>query len=197
MRYIKQGIVRDGEGRIVSGALVRMFLAGTTTPANIYTTSTTMTVVNSVTSGLDGSFVFYVDDTDYSLTQLFKIVLSYSSRFNTQTWDGINIFSSTGTIFTGSLGVYCIVLKQTMTTDIILPYSDGFKTILLLDSNGAVRNVDFSGSYPIGYEVYCRNYGQYDIILDSVDTAIKVSPLEGISVYFDGVDWLSSRFGGN
>jgi hypothetical protein len=91
MRYIEQGIARDGSGRTVAGATVSVFLAGTSTPASIYTASTGGTAINSVTTGADGSFLFYVDDADYESGQLFDEVLS-ASRFASKTWYAKAIF---------------------------------------------------------------------------------------------------------
>ena len=83
MRYSHYGVFRDGNGRIIQSGTIAVFLAGTTTPATIYTTDVIVTSVNSVTSGTDGSFLFYVDTDDYSTDQLFKMILSKTGYTST------------------------------------------------------------------------------------------------------------------
>ena len=100
MRYIEQGTVRDGEGRIVAGATISVFLAGLPTPASIYVASTGGTAVNLVTSSSNGSFLFYVDDGDYATSQLFDVVISKGDRFDTITYYNRNIFKANSVIYT-------------------------------------------------------------------------------------------------
>jgi hypothetical protein len=69
-----------------------VFLAGTTTAASIYTTSTSATAVNSVTTdSSDGSFTFYVDNADYDTAQKFDITF-LASGFQDRTWSSVTIF---------------------------------------------------------------------------------------------------------
>lgn len=91
MRYNFKSVARDGAGNIVPSATVSVYLAGTTTAASVYATYTGGTAVNSVTTGTDGSFEFYVDDTDYAGTQRFKIVIS-KTGYSSITRDYISIF---------------------------------------------------------------------------------------------------------
>jgi len=91
MRYIKQGIARNGVGTIVPDATISVYLAGTTTAASIYAASSGGTAVNSVTSGDDGGFTFYVSRTDYEWDQLFKVVISKTGH-DPSTWDYVSIF---------------------------------------------------------------------------------------------------------
>jgi hypothetical protein len=90
MRSYYKGIARDQYGAIISGATVAIYLAGTTTVASVYTVSTGGTAVNSVTADAEGVFYFYVDTSDYSNIQLFKLVISYLG--NTNTYDNISAF---------------------------------------------------------------------------------------------------------
>jgi len=92
MRFPMYGIHRDGNGRIIQEGLIAVFLAGTVTPASIYTTLTSVTVVNSVTSGTDGAFLFFVDTNDYPKSQLFKMILS-KTGYTSDTIDDINIMA--------------------------------------------------------------------------------------------------------
>ena len=55
MRSYFQGTAKDGNGKVIAGATVSVFLAGTDTPASIYTTFTGATAVNSVVSATEGT----------------------------------------------------------------------------------------------------------------------------------------------
>jgi len=91
MRYIKQGIARNGVGTIVPSATISVYLAGTTTAASVYAAASGGAAVNSVTSGDDGSFTFYVSRTDYDWDQLFKVVISKAGH-DPSTWDYVAVF---------------------------------------------------------------------------------------------------------
>ena len=87
-RAVKQGVFRDGNGAVVTtsrNGTVAVFLAGTTTPANIYVASAGGTPVYSVNTDASGRFKFYVDSADYTVLQLFDIVLS-GTGVNAQTY---------------------------------------------------------------------------------------------------------------
>lgn len=71
---------------------VSVYLTGTITHASIYTTSTGVTAVNSVTSdSITGTFLFYVDNADYDTAQRFDIKLS-KLGFSPQTYSNIAVF---------------------------------------------------------------------------------------------------------
>lgn len=98
-RYIYNGVFKDGNGRVVTSGTISVYLAGGSTAANIYAASAGGSAVNSVTSdSTDGSFVFYVDDTDYAANQLFKITLS-KTNFTSKTYDDIEVFPHRRTAF--------------------------------------------------------------------------------------------------
>jgi hypothetical protein len=90
MRSYYKGVARDQYGAIISSASIAIYLAGTTTVASVYTVSTGGTAVDSVTSDAEGIFYFYVDTSDYSNIQLFKLVISHLG--NTSTYDNISVF---------------------------------------------------------------------------------------------------------
>jgi hypothetical protein len=90
MRSYYKGVARDQYGAIIGGATIAIYLAGTTTVASVYTVSIGGTAVNSVTADVEGVFYFYVDTSDYSNIQLFKLVISYLG--NTATYDNIVAF---------------------------------------------------------------------------------------------------------
>jgi len=112
MRHKYSGVFRDGAGNIVSGGTVSVYLAGTgtTAAASIYTTATGATAVNTVTSGTDGTFTFYVDRFDYDRNQQFKVVLN-KTNFTEKSYDYIEIKD----LITGT---YAISADKTVSTDL-------------------------------------------------------------------------------
>ena len=94
-RHAFNGVYQDGNGRVVPSGTVSVFLAGTSTAANIYTASTGGSVVNSVTGdSTDGSFVFYIDEDTYDHNQFFDIVLS-KTDFTSKTISDVIIVHDT------------------------------------------------------------------------------------------------------
>ena len=77
-RFIRNGVFKDGEGRVVEAGTITVFLAGTSTAAVVYPTSSGGSAIADakVTTLSDGTFSFYVDNSDYASTQLFDIQLS-------------------------------------------------------------------------------------------------------------------------
>lgn len=119
-RSVFHDVARDGNGVIVSGAVITVYLAGTSTLATIYASSTGAAASGSqVTSGSNGEFTFWVDDGDYGVTQTFKLSIAGPSNLNLQvtTIDYVPVFQNvipkkkytvhvggtiaTGTLFTG------------------------------------------------------------------------------------------------
>lgn len=92
-RYIYQGVARDGAGNIISSATVTVYLAGTSTLATIYSAVSggSADSDSAVSSSTDGSYSFYVDETDYATSQRFKIVIA-KSGYTSATFDYIVIF---------------------------------------------------------------------------------------------------------
>lgn len=91
-RHIFQSVFKDGQGRIIPSATVSVYLAGTVTTANVYSAATGGSPVTSVTTASDGSFAFYVSDSDFSLNQKFKITMT-KTDFATKSYDNITIFA--------------------------------------------------------------------------------------------------------
>lgn len=102
MRYYYKGLFRDGSGHPVLSGTASVYLAGTTTVASVYTTAVIVTAVNSVTSSTtDGTFEFYVDESDYGFGQKFKVVLS-KSGYTSQTYDNLEILKLPWTTSAGT-----------------------------------------------------------------------------------------------
>ena len=108
-RFICQGTWTDGGGVVVNEGTVTVYLAGTTTAATIYALETGDAASdNTVESDAYGHFVFWVDDSDYSMGQKFKYVLSKTS-YSPQTLDEIvlypNIRAGQATLVSGTVAV--------------------------------------------------------------------------------------------
>lgn len=70
-------IVRNSNGAIVVGAVITVFLAGTTTPVTIYNAQNAAVPVASVTTDINGKYLIFVDIAEYPMTTAFKLVTSY------------------------------------------------------------------------------------------------------------------------
>lgn len=91
-RFIFQSVARDGNAKVIPSANVTVYKADGTTKATIYAAETGSADADSiVTTGTDGSFQFWVDDSDYSLNQRFKFSIS-KTNFQTKSYDDIIIF---------------------------------------------------------------------------------------------------------
>ena len=140
MRRKYSATVRDRHGNIVSGASVSVFLAGTTTPASIYTTLTGAVAVNGTVSDTAGRYSFYVDTFDYDVDQTFKIVCSKGSM-TAVTLDNVFIEDIV-------LGEYSITENRTVTTTVAPP-----KGVTYNVATGVT--LTFTGSFSAGlYQVF-------------------------------------------
>jgi len=101
-RYRYGSVLRDGNGCILESATVSVYLAGTTTAASIYTASSGGTAVNSVTTDTDGSFEFYVDESDYGYGQLFKLTGSLTG-YTALSIDNVEVIKPNWTTSAGVL----------------------------------------------------------------------------------------------
>jgi hypothetical protein len=97
-KHVYQGSAVDGTGRIIASATCTVCLNESATAATIYDVKATADsgargtakATNTVSSGTDGKFIFYVDDGDYAPGQMFKITLS-KSGYTSQSWDDIEL----------------------------------------------------------------------------------------------------------
>ena len=89
-RYYYCGYARDGNGNILSGATITLYLTDRVTVATFYGTLAGG-VVTSVASDSAGFFELYVDDTDYYQSQKFALGLS-KTGYTTKIVDIIKIF---------------------------------------------------------------------------------------------------------
>jgi len=120
-RYKYDGTFKDGNGRVVGTATtsdgiagtISVYLAGTTTAASVYTASAGGVAVNSVSTDTHGYFYFWVDDTDYAVTQRFKITLSHAD-FESKSYDNIRILNHLDAVTATAAEVSQYALTVTM-----------------------------------------------------------------------------------
>lgn len=105
MRFKHQGVWTDGNGRRIDSAVVSAFLAGTDTAASVYADSSGGVAINSVTTDESGLYEFWVDDTDYTQDQLFKIIMA-KANFQSKTIKDIEIFKSNRLVLKGDKNSY-------------------------------------------------------------------------------------------
>lgn len=100
-RKIYRGYARDGNGTVLSGATVSVYLTGTSTVASIYTASSGGTAVNSVDTDSTGLYSFYVDYSDYAAGTHFRLTIS-KTGYDSVTYDEVEClpptFSTDGTL---------------------------------------------------------------------------------------------------
>jgi hypothetical protein len=82
------GIARSTGGAVLGSATVTIYLAGTTTAANVYEASSGGDSVTSVISDSNGRWTFYADVADYAFTQEYKVVVT-KDGYSTITLDNI------------------------------------------------------------------------------------------------------------
>jgi len=164
------GVTKDQNGRILTAVTVVCYLTGTNTPARIYAASAGGVAIFSVTSSTtDGSFVFYLDDTDYASTQHFDVTFT-KTNYSTTTSSNISIVGSlvttpstsvvndivawndlTGTTVKDSgVSVGQIVIAPATNTDLNVPQWNGPNSKTLKDGltvgTGANNLVQLNGS---------------------------------------------------
>jgi parallel beta-helix repeat protein len=111
-RDIHSDYIRNTAGAVVASATVKVYLAGTSTVANIYEAPADTIPVASVTTGTDGLFTFYVDRFDYDSDQKFKIVATKDAA--TTTYDNV-------TINRAIVQTYTISADKTVSTNLKIP----------------------------------------------------------------------------
>jgi len=89
-RFKYQSATRDGNGKVLQSGTVSVFETGGSTPADIYEVSSGGTAVNSVTTDSNGYFFFWIDDGDYGVNQLFRLIIS-KTNFESKTYDDVTV----------------------------------------------------------------------------------------------------------
>jgi hypothetical protein len=139
MRCVYSETARDSLGNVVGGATVRVYLAGTTTPATFYQYFSSTAATTGVTTGSDGVFTLYVDRFDYDSDQKFKIIISKGTT--SLTYDNVSM----DRVVTGT---YTISDDKTVSTHITVP-----KGVVYSVASG--KTLTFSGSISAGlYQIF-------------------------------------------
>jgi len=143
MKYIHQDHYCDGNGRVIQGGTVTVYLAGTSTLANIYSSADSTTPISgsTVTTAIDGLYTFYVSAFDYDYDQEFKLVFS-KTNYSTTTYDKV-------LIKTPVIQTYVISTNTTVSAKIKdIPYG-----VLISPANGVT--ITFSGSFEVeGHKIF-------------------------------------------
>ena len=180
------GTTRNQEGAVVFGATVSVYLAGTTTPANIYTARSGGSPVHSIVSSTtDGTFVLYVDESDYLSSQLFDIV---STKSISSTASYIPVTMKSVQIIPDSVSSN-IITSATLTGNYTPTLSINVRYVFILDTGGADRNVNPVVTVGNKYECVIYNAGSETITFDSTGIAQAVAPGNKISFYYNGTTW--------
>ncbi|MFA5377782.1 MAG: hypothetical protein WC455_18675 [Dehalococcoidia bacterium] len=145
-RYRYGSVLRDGNGCILASATVSVYLAGTTTAASVYTASSGGTAVNSVTTDTDGSFEFYVDESDYGYGQLFKLSGSLTG-YTALSIDNVEVVKPNWTTSAGTLKFWTYQ-ADALADDGTVSLPDATSGILMVSCNaeGGVWVVQSSGA---------------------------------------------------
>ena len=133
-RKIYRGYARDGNGTVLSGATVSVYLTGTSTVASIYAASTGGTAVNSTTTDSTGLYSFYTDYTEYAVSTKFRIVIS-KTGYDPVTYDEVDLLPLPTTT-----GQYPFPATQNASTDAntLDDYEEGTWTPALYFGGNAV-----------------------------------------------------------
>lgn len=164
-RAVKQGVFRDGNGAVVTtsrAGTVTVFLAGTTTPANIYAASAGGTAVHYVNTDASGRFKFYIDMGGiYAPTQKFDIVLS-GTGINSQTYQDEIIFPSFIAEVTpeGFGAVGDGIIDDTAAIQAFVTY---------LNANTGITKAVMDGTYLVDYSTLATPFILMNIIRDDLE----------------------------
>ena len=206
MRYIYQSYAKDQNGSVITGATVSVYLAGTTTAADVYTAASGGVAVNSVTSssstGTEGYFYFWVDDSDYTGEQLFKIVVT-KSNFPAVPYDNLEIIPRmyAGTGGTADRPTVTTVGMYYLDTDVgYVVYWDGSAWIssytLVADPNPTLStDLDLDGNgliYTGSTAVTATEVGYLDNVTSSIQAQINACVKDTGNETIGGIKTFSS-----
>ena len=171
-RYLLKGTARDGNGKIIASATISVYLAGTTTAASVYEAYSGGTAVNSVTSSSDGTFSFYVDDTDYTGLQRFKCVIG-KTGYTSITYDYITIFDVTAIIDTDT--------TFASAADTVVPSKLAAKTYIDATAAAVISNTAYGSSWDTVTTIAPSKNAVYDKIEAIVSDTAYAASWDGVT----------------
>jgi len=170
MRGFFQDVLRDGNGVIISNGSVTVYLEGTVTLANIYSSVSSSTPITGsvVTTGSNGAFSFYCDAFDYGTSQCFKYVAT-ATNFSGQSYtlDNIDVFANP------VMGNYTITGGKTASYFMNIP--SGVRYVK------GTGNLTFNGGFQAG------QYRVFSSYTKGVDVIFGITPLVIWDIWYDGV----------
>jgi hypothetical protein len=83
MRWKRRGVMRTASGAVIAGATVQVFIAGGTTPANIYEVTSGGSQISQIMADSQGRYEYYVDASDYGAATRFKEVITKGTTSTT------------------------------------------------------------------------------------------------------------------
>lgn len=160
-RFVRHGLWSDQSGNSVEDGQVTTFKANSTALATVYSSSGASTALSgSVTaSGSDGNWLFWIDTTDYDISQRFKIQLS-KVNFTSKTYDDIVIFPAIDISSSGSVGLHGSAQSSTQNS------STG-------ETTGFTANAGSTNAYVSSSSTFTGNYGTSAYTISDVVASLK------------------------
>jgi hypothetical protein len=76
MRFPLSGVVRNSAGDVIPSAVITIYESGTLALVSAYAEASGGVDISSVTADSGGRFIFYIDEADYNINQLFKLKIT-------------------------------------------------------------------------------------------------------------------------
>lgn len=174
MRVKYYGRAESPTGDAIASATVKIYLAGTSTPATAYTSTTSTTPVSQVTTDTYGYYTFYINAFDYDQSQLFDLVLNKLGSATTYTFYNIqsdNIIPGTYDIDENTVVSGHVYIPK----GVVLNISNGITlTFSVMPEIGlyTVFTGDGKVAFPNGCRVYIDWWGDdLATVVANIDTA--------------------------
>lgn len=177
MRWRRYGVARNTEGAVVAGATVQIYLAGTTTPVDVYESAEGGTAVNQVVTDSTGTYEYFIDAADHDSSARFKEVIT--SGTSSITLDNIPIVRWDSTVDQSLVGELTI---QGAGNGITFP--DGTRMTSTANPGAGVSN---AGDVSIAADTDADGSGEITLSTKGVARA-KVPNDGGVQVN-DGGTW--------
>lgn len=161
MRIKFYGRAESPYGDSIASATVKIYLAGTSTPATAYTSVSSIDAVSQVTTDEYGYYTFYINAFDYDQGQLFDLVLNRLGYATTYTFYNIqsdNIIPGTYSITKNTLVAGHVYIPK----GVVLNISNGITlTFSVMPEIGlyTVFTGDGTVAFPSGCKVYIDWWG--------------------------------------